>query len=146
MRIDEQGGAAATPAQDLDHAAIGHLAETATAELLGHASTQHSQPAEAADHRVGDFGLAINRHRVDLLLAEGRQVGHGSVGAGVGVQIGIGRQRVVRIAAKKQALWRNSSPRGDRPGLLPLRPIVGRDPSGSSATFLARAGTVRMER
>ena len=104
MRVDEQRRAAAVAAEHFDHPAIGDLAEPAAAEFAGQAGAQHAELAQPVDHALRDLGVAVDRHRVDVLAAELPQLGDLLGGARVAVQIGVGQQLVTEVLAKEQAL------------------------------------------
>ena len=82
------------------------LRQAQPAVLLGHLHAQRAHLLEAVQHLVGDLGLALDLHRVDLLLQEGAQGGQEALALLdlLGVELGLGVDQVQAEVAHEQAL------------------------------------------
>ena len=58
-------------AENLQHAAITRLLQREATDILRQAGAEHTELAEAVDHRLRNLRPAIDRDRIDFVAAEG---------------------------------------------------------------------------
>ncbi len=74
MRVDEERCAGAVAAENFQQAAVLRLRQSATTTFGRQAGTQDSQAAEAINHALWNYRLAVDGDRVDLGLAKAAQL------------------------------------------------------------------------
>lgn len=94
-------------AQHFDHPAVRSLIETAAAEFLRQAGPEHAKFAQPIDYALRNFGIAIDRGRIDAFAAVAAQVGDHLAGPRILIEIGIGQQLLRKVLAKKQSLGKS---------------------------------------
>ena len=104
MRIDEQRRAAAVSAEHFQQPAVGGLRQLQPAARFRQARAEHAELAQAGDHRLRNFRLAIDGDRIDVLGAEPTKFFHTGGDGFVVADRGIGRQLVGEVLAKHQPL------------------------------------------
>src|SRR5688572_29534461 len=101
MRIDEQGRAAAVPAEHFEQAAVARLRQLEAAATLGEARAQNSELSQSADDIGRDLRIAVDGYGIDLAIAKLPQFGREIGDLPSLRQIGIRQEPVVQVLAEE---------------------------------------------